>query len=171
MGVKTRAALVTVAFTALAFLIQPMTPLGGALWGPMPDEGPDPTPTQLGLLVVATLVEAVAFGVGVAFLMFARRIPQSMPGPRGAAWASYAAVGWGLMSWTPHGALHATNGENLARLIVIEYTFHITLIAATLAIAWFLVGVARVSRGRQAPLERAIAGPAASGRAPSARRA
>lgn len=125
--------------TVLGFMLNPQSPIGGALWGTMPEGGEEPTGTQIGLLMAVSLLEAIAFGAGIAFLLFGHAAMTRVLGSTGFARAAQLAIVWGLASWVPHSAMHQTNGDNMARLIVIEYVFHVTLIAAAALIAWAFV--------------------------------
>src|SRR5688572_27844052 len=84
--------------------LQSNGPVGKLLWPPAP--GPAPTAAQLAWLVPLGLVEAVAFGIGVAFLVFGWPLLRRAPGVgRGLAVATYLAVGFSLVSWVPHIAM------------------------------------------------------------------
>jgi hypothetical protein len=143
-----------VVFTVLGFLLSPQAPLGAAIWGAPPAGGEDPTGAQIGLLMFVALVESIAFGLGVAFLVFAFPALVRALDPGAPARIAHLAIAWGLVSWVPHSALHQTNGDNMARLIVIEYAFHVTLIVAAAALAWVLLrarDAKRVSPGAKSP--------------------
>jgi hypothetical protein len=49
------------------------------------------------------------------------------PDSRLRAWAMYLCVGFLLVSWWPHLNMHASNGDSLSGLLVIDYTFHLPL--------------------------------------------
>ncbi len=138
MNTKTRWILSTLAFAIVGLLIEPHSPSGAMIWGE-PAEDPDeagPTSAQLGLLMAITLVQVVGFGVGFSVLVHgwkaARRNGTS-------ATVALVAVVWGLVSWVPHGAAHMTIGANLSDLIVVEYVFHLTLVASAAALAIFIL--------------------------------
>lgn len=137
--------------TVVGFMLNPQSPVGAALWGAAPEGGEAPTGGQIGLLMAVSLVEAIAFGVGLAFLFFGRSAMRRVLGSGGFATAAQLAIAWGLLSWVPHSAMHQTNGDNMARLIVIEYVFHVTLIAAAALLAWaFVRAPGRASAGAAA---------------------
>lgn len=123
----------------VGFLMQSNSPLGAMLWPPHEGES-EPTGAVLGGLIAMGLVEAVAFGAGVAFLVFGWPRVRDTPGvPRGLAMAAFLAVGWGLVSWVPHTAMHISNApEDFARLVAIEYIFHFTLVIGAAIVARFL---------------------------------
>lgn len=137
---------VVVVAAIVGFLFEAKSPLGAAVWGSGPEDSAEPTGSQLPFLIFVGLLEAVAFGIGVAFLVFGWAYLRSAPVTRNVAIGAYAAIGWGLLSWVPHSAMHQTNGDNFWRLIVIEYAFHVTLIVAAVALAWFFVQVIRGSQ-------------------------
>ena len=133
---------VALPFALLGFMLQPSSPVGAQIW-PAHEGGAEPTGAQLPLLIFVGLVEAVAFGLGVAFLAFGRELLAKAPGAtKGWASAAYVAIAWGLVSWVPHSSMHISNGpDDFARLILIEYLFHVTLIAAAGVIAMFFIRV------------------------------
>ena len=125
-----------VAGTVAAVLIGPTGPLGG-FWAPMPD-APAPSGAVLGGLIVERMIENVAFGVGLAILLTGRRwfSARTAAGRSGTAWL---ATVWLLASWMPHGALHVHNGMRPGGLLVIEWIFHVGMIAAVVALLWALL--------------------------------
>ncbi|HET6405014.1 MAG TPA: hypothetical protein VFH78_10230 [Candidatus Thermoplasmatota archaeon] len=132
--------------TLVGFMLNPHAPLGAALFGAPPAGDHEPTGGQVGALMAVALVEAIAFGLGLAFLVFGYAAMARRLGSDGSTRLAHLAVVWGLMSWVPHTAMHQTNGDNIARLIVIEYAFHVTLVLAAAALAWAFVR----SSGRRA---------------------
>ena len=131
-----------------AFLTGVNGPLGAALFGWHPAPGsPEPVGVQLPLFMLLGLAEALAFGFGVAFLLF------GYPWVRAAGAASaplarlaHLSIAWVLINWWAHDSFHIANGLNLSGLLFIEYGFHITLmLAGCIGAAWF-VSVVRVAR-------------------------
>lgn len=123
---RSRFIAVTIAGALLAVATGPQGPLG-AFWGPEPTPGLE-GPT-MGALLLYAILEAIAFGAGIAWLAFGRRIA---PLPTSA----HLAVGWMLVSWYPHGALHQSIAHtNYAGLVGIEYGFHLTMILAAVVVA------------------------------------
>ncbi len=53
-----------------AFLLAPAAPLGHAVWPAPAELTPPPTPTQVEFFVLLGACEALALGLGVAFLIF-----------------------------------------------------------------------------------------------------
>lgn len=133
---KTKVAVTVVAFALLGFLLNPNAPLGAAVFGAPSDEGPQPTGGQVAALMAVALLESVAFGLGAAFLLFGLPLVRHLVGRPGAARAAWLAVAWSLLSWVPHTALHQTAGADFAKLVAIEYAFHVTLVLAAASIAW-----------------------------------
>lgn len=143
MPSKTVVIATVAAFTLLGLLLTPHAPLGSVLWGPMPEGGAQPTGGQIGALMLVALIECVAFGLGAAFLLFGFPTVRRLVPRAGLARAAWLAIGWSLVSWVPHTALHQTAGDDFAKLVGIEYAFHVTLVLGAAAVAWALVATAR----------------------------
>ena len=135
---------VTVVLALFAFLTSVNGPLGAAVFGWHPAEGsPEPSGGQLPFFILLGLAEAVAFGFGVAFLLF------GYPWMRDAGHATtrltraaHISIAWILLNWWSHDSFHIANGMNLGGLLLIEYAYHITLMAAgAIAAAWFITVV------------------------------
>lgn len=134
----------TVAVPALA-----LTP---TLFPPSPHMAP--TAAQVPFFAALAAINAMALGLGVAFLAFGLPTMRRLaPVGRGRAVAAYLAVAWLLMSWFPHGGLHASNGMDTGALLWIEYGFHLPLIVAPLVLIWALTGTR--SPGRRGDPHRA----------------
>jgi hypothetical protein len=130
--------------TALAVLTGAQGPLGG-FWGA-------PSSTELGIdgallgaFVGYGVIEALGFGLGIAWLVNGR----SMLGRGGLAAATYVAIGWALVSWFPHGALHQSIDEHdYGALIRIEYGFHATMLLAAAVVAVYVWRSLRAGEAR-----------------------
>jgi hypothetical protein len=124
--------------------------LARVIW-PAPPGDPEPTASQLPYLILLSLFDSLAFAIGLAFLVAAvplvRRLARTVSGRL--AWAAYAATGWLFVSWWPHSNLHRVT-HDLDGIIVIDYTFHTTLMLAALILLRLFVVAAR-----RAPLPRA----------------
>ena len=139
MSTKVRLIALGVVVAVVAFLLEPNSPLGG-FWAPA-DDMPEPSGAQVPLFIILGIVEAAALGIGAAFIAWAfTRVPAiaaslgtSVSATRGAL----IAVGWLLTNWWVHDSLHINNGTDLGGLLVIEYLFHVTLIAGGVYLAWF----------------------------------
>jgi hypothetical protein len=110
--------------------------LGRVLWHTSPDLVP--TAAQLPFFIALSVLEALLFGLGVAFLIYGWPMVRQAQS-RGRALAMYLALGWFLVSWWPHDNFHAQNGLNPLGLLFIEYSFHVTLIIAALVLAYLFV--------------------------------
>ena len=121
-----------------AFLAEPNGPLG-AFWAPHPDVA-EATGAQVPLFVILGLVDALAFGLGVSFLIFGYPLVKAIgPASEAMARAAHLSIAWLLINWWPHDSLHIHNGLELNGLLAIEYGFHITLIIAGLILAYFFL--------------------------------
>jgi hypothetical protein len=127
---------VTIAGAVLAALLGPRGPFGG-FWAPPPD-----APHLHGLLragfVAWSLVEYLAFGVGLAILLLGRRWFAARIATARGATAAWLATVWLFASWMPHAALHQHIGMQAAALLSIEWVFHGGSITAIGALLWAL---------------------------------
>jgi hypothetical protein len=142
MKTQTKAAIVTLVLGLLAFLTEPNGPLG-AFWAPAPSV-PQAIGAQVPLFMLLGAFEALAFGLGVSFLLFGfptlkATFPVSAPLVR----AAHLSIAWLLTNWWAHDSLHLHNGMNLNGLLGIEYLFHVTLIIAGAILARFFVALVR----------------------------
>jgi hypothetical protein len=134
-GVKV--ALVTVVLGVAAIALGPI------VW-PIAQGGAQPTAGQLFFFVVLEVIQSLAFGLGVAFLLFGfSAVRRASPNSGLMAWAMYLSIGWLLVSWWPHAHLHQVVGENLQGLLYIEYGFHVTAIIAGLILAYGFLSLLR----------------------------
>lgn len=137
--------LITLAVGIPAFL------LGQVIWPPAPG-GPTPSGAQLPLFMLLFLVEALLFGLGVAFLGFGWPLVRQAAGrvgmdPR----PVYLAIAWQLVSWWPHDNLHVATGMDLNGLLMIEYAFHMTLILSALVVARFFLATLAAAVAKAPP--------------------
>ena len=133
---------VTLVLAVIAFLASPNGPLGG-FWRPSADF-PQPTDAQLPLFILLNVVEVLAFGFGISFLIFGYPLMQTIfPASKGLTLAAHLSIAWLLFSWWPHDSLHVANGLNLNGLLIIEYAFHVTLMVAGVILACFLLALVR----------------------------
>lgn len=136
--------IVTLLVTVPAFL------LGHVIWHPL---GMAPSPNQMPFFMGVSLFEALALGLGVSFLIFGLPLVRSVSADsRLRAWAMYLGIGWALVSWWPHGNLHMSNGENMQRLLYIEYGFHVTLVISAAIVAYCFLSLLRERSSGAAPL-------------------
>jgi hypothetical protein len=121
--------------------------LGPVIWPPL---GIEPTPGQIPFFMVVSLFEALALGLGVTFLLLGLPVVRRVaPDLQLRAWLLYLSIGWALISWWPHGRLNASNGDNMQRLLYIEYAFHVTLVISAAIAAYSFASLMRVLARRQ----------------------
>jgi hypothetical protein len=133
---------VTLVLAVIAFLASPNGPLGG-FWRPSSDF-PQPTDAQLPLFMLLNVSEVLAFGLGIAFLIFGYPLMQTIaPASRRLTFWAYLSIAWLLSSWWPHDSLHVANGTNMRGLLVIEYVFHVTLMVVGAILAYFFFALLR----------------------------
>jgi hypothetical protein len=109
--------------------------LSRVIW-PDPPGAAGPPPGLLPLLIVPAVFEALGFGVGVAFLVASgRALMRHQADPLSVA-ACFSAA-WALVSWWPHSNMHRAN-TTLEGLVLIDWTFHLTLIVGAAVIGTYL---------------------------------
>lgn len=117
--------------------------LGRIIW-PDSAEMPMLTGMQTGFFGFLALTQSLLLGFGVAFLVASFKFIRGMDNSlRGRSWLGAASLIWLMISWWPHDNLHRTNGMNVWGLIAIDYGFHLTLIIATLVLAYVFLSFAR----------------------------
>jgi hypothetical protein len=135
VGTVVRLATVAV-FAALAFS------LTFVIW-PNPVGAPEPPAGLIPVFIVLGAADSLAFGVGVAFLIFGFPLLARLGGTGPLTWASYLGIGWSLVSWWPHVNMHRVNGASFEGLVMIDLIFHLTLIAVAMILAAFFLRVMR----------------------------
>lgn len=131
---------VTVVFAVLAMVV------GQVIWPPA-EGGTEPTPGQVASFVVVAALTAVTFGLGMSFLIFGFTAVREVAGDsKYRAWAMYLSIGWLLVSWWPHGSLHAFIGDNIQQLLYIEFGFHVTSYFAGIVLAAGFLALIRERR-------------------------
>jgi hypothetical protein len=123
--------IITLVFGIVSFL------LGPVLW-PMAEGGPQPVGAQLPLLIGVSIIESIAFGIGIAFLLLGWPLVRKVAhGSKLAAWSLYIGAAWYMISWWPHDRFHMSMEHgDYWMLIKLEYGFHVTLIIAGALIAY-----------------------------------
>jgi hypothetical protein len=129
-------ALVTLGVGAASFALSPV------LWPPSASAA-QPPGNLLPLFLLLSALESLAFGLGVAFLLFGRRWVGSMGVAPGLSIATYISIAWLLVNWWPHDNLHRVVGFEWSRFLLIEYGFHLPLLLAGAVSAWFFVSLTR----------------------------
>ena len=136
---STKVVFITLVIVVLALLANPVGPLGG-FWRPAADV-PNPAGIQRALFLVIFVVEAIALGLGVSFLLYgfplARAVSVASPGLTRAV---HLAITWLLVNWWAHDSQHTHFGmHNVNALLGIEYGFHFTIILSGLILLSFLL--------------------------------
>ena len=134
MNVRFLAAAITTVGAIPAFL------LSQVIW-PNPPGMPAPPATLLPFLLVPAIFEALAFGMGIAFLVLGFRLLSRAHQPAALTLAAYISIAWSLLSWWPHVNFHRAIGSDLVALVKVDWTFHMTLIVAAAVIAYFFLRV------------------------------
>lgn len=135
MSTRNKWIAVIVVGTIIAVLFGATGPLGG-FWGVESGET-DPSTGALAALIVASLVESLAFGVGLAWIAFGWPVVRGLSRPL--ALPTYLAIAWALISWAPHTSFHQSVAEgNYGGLAAIEWGFHVTLVIGAFIVAAFV---------------------------------
>ena len=109
--------------------------LGPIIWPPDTHAG-TPSSLQLALFIVLAALDALAFGLGVAFIICGLPLVRRVAGgSRARTWATFIAIIWLLISWWPHDNMHKHNGMDLAGLLLIDYLFHVSMMVAAVVLA------------------------------------
>jgi hypothetical protein len=112
------------------------TSLARIIWPDIPGAA-EPTLGQWPLFVGIGIIDSLAFGFGIAFLVFWFRSAMRMDGwpPK----LAFFATVWLLVSWWPHDNWHRiTADHDVWQLLALEYAFHVTLIVSGVFIAYYL---------------------------------
>jgi hypothetical protein len=124
-------------------LAVPAFVLSRVIWPDSPGAAAPP-PGLLPLLMVPAVFEALAFGAGVAFLIAAGRAMLLRTTDR-LSLAAYISAAWALVSWWPHSNMHRAN-TTLEGLVLIDWTFHLTLILGAAIVGTYFYTVIRTER-------------------------
>jgi hypothetical protein len=104
--------------------------LGKVIW---PPDLLTPVPNQAHLpyFIFLSIMESLAFGGGIGFIIFGWPSVKKFAGGLNLRAAPiFIALSWMLISWWPHDNLHAHNGLDPQGLLYIEYGFHFTTMLA-----------------------------------------
>jgi hypothetical protein len=136
----------------IAVVAAAAVPLSFVLW-PTPDGAAAPPPSMLPLFIpIAVVIPALSLGLGVAFMLFGRRLlsaTRSSALSRGA----FFSIGWLLVNWWPHSNFHRV-ANGWTNIVLIDYFFHTTVIVASCVVAAFFLSA---TREQQVASERANA--------------
>ena len=120
------------------------------IW-PDAEGGPQPSGTQLILLILLGVIDSLLVGLGIAFLVYGLPLVQRFVGAGRLAWLTYLGIAFQLLSWWPHSNLHRVAGDSLDTIIAIDYAFHVPLQIGALAMAVFFLAAARGTLKSRAP--------------------
>lgn len=116
-------------------------PLSFVLWRTPPGVA-TPPPSMLPILIpISVVIPALAFGLGVAFVLFGRQLIRTNR-PSALSRASLVSIAWLLTNWWPHSNFHRVS-SGWANLVAVDYFFHTTVIIASCIVAVFFLSVLR----------------------------
>ena len=132
--------LITLATAVPAFILAPM------IWPPNL-HGDAPAGFQLLLFMLLAALDALTFGLGVAFICYGLPLVRRVADGSGTSmWITFIATAWLLISWWPHDNMHKHNGMDLDGLLVIDYVFHVSMMLAGLVLAYNLIRALQSAR-------------------------
>jgi TM2 domain-containing membrane protein YozV len=142
--------------TVVAVIAVLSVPVGMVLW---PPAAGNPPAGLMPVFVLISLVEGVAFGLGVVLLIRGITRWRTLEQQTGLGRVAYLSLVWLLLNWWPHDGLHRSAfGQNFTGLAVIDFTFHCSLIAATVIVAYSLIRALVSARtDREAEPDRTLA--------------
>jgi hypothetical protein len=112
--------------------------LSRIIWPDLPSASP-PANTQMPFFIIFSIIEALAFGFGIAFSLTMWSKFSARFGGDWLAKLSFISVVWLLASWWPHDNMHrVTEHGDYWGLLKLEYGFHATLMLAGVILAFFL---------------------------------
>lgn len=160
-----KAAIIVILSATFGLLFSPFGPIGAQIW-PEPNNAVVPTATQGILLLGYTLLGAIAMGLALAFLVLGwGYTKRAFAGRPRLAALVHVSVVWILGNFWVHDNLHMVNGLNVDGLIAIEYTFHTTIMVASLIAMYGIVELARGHAGNATPVvEQSTSDTVAAGR-------
>jgi hypothetical protein len=101
---------VTLLLAIAAFLFGSHGPLGQTLWPAPVSLASPPTAMQVKLFMLLDAVEALAFGLGLAFVFFAWPAVKRIVPSTGCAAIMYVSTAWFLVNWWIHDNFHMVAG-------------------------------------------------------------
>lgn len=135
MKIGMKFTLIALLFAIPALMSGAKTPIGMQFW-PAYQNNPTPTDGQLPFYILLVFIEALALGIGMAYLILGWKRVKAVKRNRRRAKAVYFSIGWLLVNWYFHGNLHIHNGPDTEGLLYIEYGFHVTMIIAAFVLAY-----------------------------------
>ena len=138
---KSKFIVTTLACASIAFY------LSRIIWPDMAGVTP-PSAALMPLFLILSVLEALAFGAGVSFLLYGwPLLKAAFPQYKAIDRFAFLAIVWSLISWWPHDNMHrVTTDGDYSRLLGIEYGFHATLMVSGIVIAAFMWKVIRSAR-------------------------
>ena len=94
------------------------------------------------MLNAVYMIEALLFGFGIALFYYGWPLIKRSNNNRPKSMLAFVSLCWLLVSWYPHDLAHVHNGFSMKGLVVIEYSFHLTVIIATLLILNYIYAAA-----------------------------
>ncbi len=144
MQTRTKFIIVTVVVSVLGILLAPPGPLGSTIW-PAPNHDAQPTAGQLPFFMGMGLIEAVGMGGAIAFLIYGwGPVKAAFPGRPGFARLAQVSAAWLFGNFWLHDNIHMINGMDLGGLVIIDYAFHVPIMAAGVVVA---VAISRARHG------------------------
>jgi len=132
-----KVALVTTLVAVPAFFL-------GPILFPPADVGVEPTAARVSQLMFLAVGDALLLGLAVSFLLFGFPVVRRVsPDSKLRAWVMYLSIGYLMVSWWPHLNMHAANGIDFGGLLFIDYTFHLPLEVAGVALALSFITLMR----------------------------
>jgi hypothetical protein len=123
--------------------------LSFVLWRTPPGVATPPPNLLPFFLPIGVVIPALAFGFGVAFLLFGWRLLR-VSGAPDLSRAAYISIGWLLINWWPHSNFHRV-ANGWMNIVVVDYVFHTTVIIATCVVAAFFLRAVRVREAAAHP--------------------
>jgi hypothetical protein len=125
----------------IAVVAAAAVPLSFVLW-PTPVGAATPPRSMLPLFIpIAVVIPALSLGLGVAFMLFGRRL-ISAAGASALSRGAFFSIGWLLINWWPHSNFHRV-ANGWTNIVLIDYFFHTTVIVASCFAAAFFLSVVR----------------------------
>jgi len=133
MPTWTKVLLISLGAGLPAFLATPM------LFPPNP-KVPPPAEGLVPYFLALGFVEALFFGVGIAFLALGFPLMrQSAAIARISPWPAYLSIGYLTASWWLHLGMHRVAGVDAEKLLLVDYGFHLPYIVAASVVAYFFI--------------------------------
>lgn len=120
-------------------------PLSFVLWRTPPGVATPPPGLLPFFIPIGVVIPSLAFGLGVAFLLFGGRLVLATGAPT-LSRAAFVSVVWLLTNWWPHTNFHRV-ADGWANILLVDYFFHSTAIIATGVVAAYFLRVVGERRG------------------------